>query len=414
MRPPETAIAYILGTFPTPSQTFIAREVRGLLAAGVPLHIFSLRRRAASALEPADRDWFHRVRFVPLSMSASVLAANAYFLRRDPGRYASALRLLLGLPHRPRVLMVRAMALALVAAWIAREIKRAGGCRHVHAHFALAQAEVAMAAGALLGRPFSFTAHARDIYATPSALAEKMRAARFVVTVSQYNVEYLRRLCPALARERIQLVHCGVDTNASAHADADIEDKAPPLVLAAGRLIDKKGFDVLVAACGLLRDRGLTFRCRIVGDGPLRNALARAIRDASLDDVVELPGWLPAHRLLALLPRATVFVAPSRISASGDRDGIPTVVLEAMAARLPVVATDVSGIPEAVANGVTGLLVPAGDAAALADGLQRILIGPEAGREMGQAGRRSVLASFDLTSNSRRLAELFNARCSLG
>src|SRR6202163_3020772 len=222
MRSPETAIAYILGTFPTPSQTFIAREVRGLLAAGVPLHIFSLRRRPASALEAPDREWFHLVRFAPLSLSPTVLSANAHFLRRDPGRYASALRLVLGLPHRPRVLVVRAVALFLVAAWIAREIERAGGCRQVHAHFALAQTEVAMATSALLGCPFSFTAHARDIYATPSALPEKMRAARFVVTCTQYNVDYLRHLCPDLARERIQLVHHGVDAAAYARTDVDV------------------------------------------------------------------------------------------------------------------------------------------------------------------------------------------------
>jgi glycosyltransferase involved in cell wall biosynthesis len=267
-----------------------------------------------------------------------------------------------------------------------------------------------MAAGALLGRPFSFTAHARDIYATPSALAEKMRAARLVVTCTQYNVDYLRRLCPDLAHERIQLVHHGVDANAFAETGVGVNDLAPPLVLAAGRLIHKKGFDVLVTACGLLRDRRLAFRCRIVGDGPLRTALARAIRDASLDEVVELPGWVPADRLAAMLPRAAAFVAPSRIAAGGDRDGIPNVVLEAMAARLPVVGTDVSGIPEAVADGVTGLLVPPGNADALADALQRILAGPGASRAMGEAGRRRVLTRFDLTSSSRRLAELFAAR----
>ena len=305
------------------------------------------------------------------------------------------------------MLVVRAVALFLVAAWMAREIERAGGCRQVHAHFALAQTEVAMAAGALLGRPFSFTAHARDIYATPSALAEKMRAARLVVTCTQYNADYLRRLCPDLSPERIHLVHHGVDAGTSAPPAVDVDDEAPPLVLAAGRLVHKKGFDVLVAACGLLRDRGLTFRCRIVGDGPLRSTLARTIQGASLDHVVELPGWLPPDRLAAMMPRAAAFVAPSRISASGDRDGIPNVVLEAMAAGLPVVGSELSGIPEAVADGVTGLLVPAGDAAALAGALQRILGEPDAGRQMGEAGRQRVLASFDLTSNSRRLAALF-------
>jgi glycosyltransferase involved in cell wall biosynthesis len=228
------------------------------------------------------------------------------------------------------------------------------------------------------------------------------------VTCTQYNLEYLRRLCPDLARERIQLVHHGVDATAYARTDAGVHDEAPPLVLAAGRLIHKKGFDVLVAACGLLRDRGVTFRCRIVGDGPLRASLARAIRNASLDGVVELPGWLPADRLAVMLSGAAAFVAPSRISARGDRDGIPNVVLEAMAARRPVVGTDVSGIPEAVVNGVTGWLVPAEDTASLADALHQILAGPLASREMGEAGRRRVLTHFDLTSSSRRLAELFD------
>jgi glycosyltransferase involved in cell wall biosynthesis len=357
-------------------------------------------------LERVDRAWGARVRFVPLALSPRTLAANWHYARRDARRYARAFLTVAGLPHHPGILRVRAVFLFLISAWIARQVERAGGCSRIHAHFALAQTEVAMSAAALLGVPFGFTAHARDIYATPSALAEKIRAASLVVTCSAYNAGYLRRLCPDVPAGRIQLVHHGVDAS---HFSPGENRRHPSLILAAGRLIEKKGFDVLIGACALLRDRGVPFRCQLVGDGPKRRQLMDAVRRSSLDGHVDMAGWQPAEQVARTLGAATVFVAPSRIVKHGDRDGIPNVVLEAMAAGCPVVATGVSGIPEAVVDGVTGLLVPPDDPAALADALASLLGDTGRSRALGAAARARALEMFDLSRSSEQLAALFAA-----
>ncbi|MEQ1727757.1 MAG: glycosyltransferase [Vicinamibacterales bacterium] len=406
---PERPVAYILGTFPQASQTFIAREVRGLKLAGVPMLVFALGRREPDVLEDADRVWYPDVRFAPLFLAPAVLAANVRMALHSPGRYARTFCELLALPHRPRILVLRAVALFMTAAWIAHTLERAGGCRQVHAHFALAQTEVAMAVSGLLDVPFSFTAHARDIYATPSALEEKIRAARVVVTCTDYNVTHLRRLCPELPAAHVQLVHHGVDVDeASRIAEGRrVHTDARPVILAAGRLIDKKGFDTLIEACARLHERGRLFECRIFGTGPLMAALRRRADAAGLASIVELPGWAPAGRLLDAMGTAAVFAMPSRVATGGDRDGIPNVVLEAMATGLPVVATNVSGIPEAVSDGRTGLLVEPDDVTALADALERVLTDAALSSRFGAAARARIAEEFTLQVASSRLQSLF-------
>jgi len=408
---PERPVAYILGTFPQASQTFIAREVRGLTLAGLPLQIFALGRRAPDVLEEADRAWYADVRFAPFFLAPRVLAANVGLALRAPGRYVRTFFTLLALPHRPRILVLRAIALFMTGAWIAHTIERAGGCRQVHAHFALAQTEVAMAVAGLLEVPFSFTAHARDIYATPSALEEKMRAARVVVTCTGYNVSHLRGLCPELPDSHIQLVHHGVDVDAASRIaeQRDMDAGAPPVILAAGRLIDKKGFDTLIDACAVLRERGVSFACRIFGTGPLMTELQRRVEAAGLAASVDLPGWAPAGQLLDEMGRAAVFAMPSRVAAGGDRDGIPNVVLEAMAAGLPVVATNVSGIPEAVSHETTGLLVEPDDVTVLAGALERVLIDAALSARFGAAARARIREEFTLEVASSRLIALFRS-----
>ncbi len=408
---PERPVAYILGTFPQASQTFIAREIRGLKLAGLPLLVFALSRRAPEVLEDADRAWYQDVRFAPLLLAPGVLAANLWLARRAPVRYLRTFGALLALPHRPRILVLRAIALFMTAAWVARTIERAGGCRQVHAHFALAQTEVAMAVSGLLGVPFSFTAHARDIYATPSALENKIRAARVVVTCTGYNVTHLRGLCPDVPAAHIQLVHHGVDVDAAslvaAHRGLDAD--ARPVILAAGRLIAKKGFDTLIDACAELRARGHVFECRIFGTGPLMAQLRRRTEAAGLASACELPGWAPAAQLLEAMGRAAVFAMPSRVAAGGDRDGIPNVVLEAMAAGVPVVATHVSGIPEAVSDGKTGLLVETDDVTALADALERVLTDPALSARLGAAARARIAEEFTLEVAASRLLAIFRS-----
>jgi len=408
---PDLPVAYVLGTFPQASQTFIAREIRGLRRLGVPLLIFARGRRDKEALEEPDRSWYQEVLFAPAVWGWAGLVSNLHFIVRTPGLYARTLISLLRLPHRPRVLAVRAFSLMLTGAWIAREIERAGGCRQVHAHFALAQTEVAMAVSGLLGCPFSFTAHARDIYATPSALEEKIRAAAVVVTCTAYNVEYLRGLCADVPPDHVALVHHGVEVEAKSTAyRAGRSDGSEPLVLAAGRLIEKKGFDTLVAACAELGRRGVAFRCRILGTGPLEQALRGQIRSAGLDHRIELAGWVSPETVSREMAEATVFTMPSRISGTGDRDGIPNVVLEAMAAGLPVVATRVSGIPEAVVHGETGLLVEADVPLALADALEQIVTNERLAADLGASAATRARAQFAIEASARRLAAAFRLR----
>jgi glycosyltransferase involved in cell wall biosynthesis len=404
-------IAYILGTFPQPSQTFIAREIRGLRQCGIPILIFALTRRPREALEEADRIWYDDVHFVPRVLTPSVVGATLQLLGRSPSKVLRACARVIALPHRPRVLALRAIALSMAATWIARTIERLGGCRQVHAHFALAQTEVAMVVSALLGRPFSFTAHARDIYATPSALEAKMQAAATVVTCTAFNVEHLRGLSADLPADRIQLVHHGVDASAASRVAArrqpQIACSTVPVILAAGRLVEKKGFDTLIAACGQLRRNGIAFRCRIYGTGSLLTRLRRQVVAGSLTEVVELPGWISPDRLLEQMGGAAVFAMPSRVSRGGDRDGIPNVVLEAMASGVPVVATRVSGIPEAIVDDVTGLLVQPDNAIAFAHALQRILTDDRLAAELGARARARIDEEFTLQVASERLARLF-------
>jgi len=407
---PERPVAYVLGAFPQASQTFIAREIRGLRQLDVPLLVFALGRRNPGALEEPDRAWYREVRFAPLALGWATLASNLHFIARGPRLYWRTLLSLLKLRHRPRVLVLRAFVLMLTGAWIAREIERAGGCRHVHAHFALAQTEVAMAVSGLLGCPFSFTAHARDIYATPSALEEKVRAAAMVVTCTAYNVDYLRGLCRDVPSEHFRLIYHGVDVEGLGAVAGDRSSRtveSEPVVLAAGRLIEKKGFDNLVAACAELDRRGVAFRCRILGAGPLEQALRQQSQAAGMNHRIEWPGWMAPQAVIRQMAAATVFTMPSRISDTGDRDGIPNVVLEAMAVGLPVVATDVSGIPEAVRHGETGLLVKPDSPIALADALERIITDAELAADLGASGARRVRALFGIEASSRRLAAVF-------
>ncbi|MEQ1907334.1 MAG: glycosyltransferase family 4 protein [Vicinamibacterales bacterium] len=404
----EPPIAYVLGTFPQASQTFIAREVRGLLRRGVPLMVFALGRRGQSELEPPDREWYDQVRFVPRALAPSVLTASLHFFRRDPLQYVRALWSLLILKHRPRLLVLRAPVLFLRAAWIGRAIEQSGGCRHVHAHFALAQTEVAMAVSSLLGTSFSFTAHARDIYRSPSALEQKIRAASVVVSCTGYNVEHLRQLCPPVPPDRIQLIHHGVEVGTlPTRARQTSGAVAAPLILAAGRVVEKKGFDTLVAACRLLRTRGISYSCEIYGSGPGLATVRRHVEEAGLGDSVMLPGWASTERLLEAMSRATVFAMPSRVSKGGDRDGIPNVILEAMSMGVPVVATRVSGIPEAVEHEVTGLLVSPDSPEQLANALERVITNPEEAGRLTSAACARAHSEFALDVSSARLASLF-------
>ncbi|MGL5009611.1 MAG: glycosyltransferase, partial [Paracoccaceae bacterium] len=221
-------------------------------------------------------------------------------------------------------------------------------------------------------------------------------------TVSDYNAAHLRTLCPEAAG-RIHRLYNGIDLTLFTPTEAPV----PGRILAVGRLVEKKGFGVLVDACAILRDRGVGFDCRIIGDGPLQEALAAQIGTLGLAAKVRLVGQMPQERLAGELGTAAVATLPCVVTPDGDRDGLPTVLLEAMGMAIPVVTTTVTGGPDIVAHGETGLLCPPNDPAALADALATLLADPFRARAMGAAARLRAERLFDLTTNVAHLAAHF-------
>jgi glycosyltransferase involved in cell wall biosynthesis len=294
----------------------------------------------------------------------------------------------------------------LHAGYLAQQARQAG-VERLHAHFAHGATRVAMLASMLTGLRFSFTAHARDIYtANRVLLREKIEGAEYVVTCTRANQEYLQELVEPGQRGKIILGYHGVDVEKFTPAAPGGGEDAP-LILSVGRLVAKKGFPDLLSACGILRRKGYDFRCLLVGDGPERPALEAMVRTLDLGGVVGMPGSHSQEELLELYRRATIFALPCRILENGDRDGIPNVLLEAMAVGVPVVSSTVSGIGELVRNGENGLLVRERDERALAAAIESLVQDAALRARLSRNARATVAAKFDAAVNSQRLARLF-------
>jgi glycosyltransferase involved in cell wall biosynthesis len=294
-----------------------------------------------------------------------------------------------------------------LAVHIARLLRARYPTDHIHAHFMDRAALVAVIAGRLLGKPFSVTAHASDIYLDPVLLPEKMAEAKFIATCTRYNESHLRSLCKDASRADVRCIYHGLDIRT--YIPNERAPRHRPLLLSVGQLKDRKGMHHLVEACGHLRDWGVEFDCEIIGDGDRRDRLNEMIERHGLGGHVSLLGAMPHEVVLEKYRVATVFVLPCVTSVDGDRDGIPNVILEAMAMELPVVSTVHSGIPEAVQDGRTGILVSPGDSLGLADALARLIKDKELSREMGRAGRKRVSEMFDPNRNVKELLSEFLA-----
>ncbi len=397
-RDEDGRIGYVLKMYPRLAETFILNEILAHEAAGLDLEIFSLR--------PPTDGCFHRdlgrVRAVARYLPGPSVRAEFLWTglcqahKRWPG--ADLLDLAEGEE-------AEAVHQAIV---LAQDVEERG-ITHLHAHFATAATSVARLAALMTGVPYSFTAHAKDIYCDVAVgeadLRRKLRDAASVVTVSDYNLEYLRTRFGADA-DRVRRIYNGLDLQELGYAPPE---GRPPIVAGVGRLVEKKGFGDLVDAAALLRKRGRAFRCEIIGDGVLRGALAEQVRRLDLGEHVELTGALPRGEVYRRVASAAVLAAPCVVAADGNRDGLPTVLLEAMALGTPCVSTPVTGIPELVREGETGLIVSERDPGALADALERLLDDERLARRLAQNARTLVEADFDIERNSVALREVFGA-----
>jgi glycosyltransferase involved in cell wall biosynthesis len=427
---PARAIGYVLKGFPRLSELFIASEIRRLERLGVPLHIFVIKRSDESIRHGIINEIAARPQYLPEAGSVSAISLWRW-LAQYFGDFAPSLghvmrRRPLGLMHamvlaaaqairarrglRPRKVYVKEL---LQAAALADRLLDADDVTHLHAHFCHGATTVTWLAAVMMGLPFSFTAHAKDLYCpslNPAGLlGRKIAAASFVVTCTDANRQHLKRLANGTPVHRVyhglnaelaSLLH--TQTAARAQHDGVLR------VLGVGRLVRKKGFDVLVEALALLGSRGMQWRAVIVGeDGEAGHHLRQQIADRSLSHRIILAGPLSQSALYQEYRRADVICLPCRIDEDGDRDGIPNVLVEAMACGVPPVTTAVSGIPEVVADGVTGLIVPVDDPVATANAIERL------GRDRALAERLAMNASarvrecFDGDRLAADLARLF-------
>lgn len=404
----QVTVGYVLKVFPRFSETFILTELLELERQQVNVRVFSLRpstepRRHADVMRLQAP-----VRYVPQATwreLPALLPAHVRVALRHPHAYARALWRALRRRH------LGSWKHFVQAGWVADRAAREG-IRHLHAHFASVATSVTHHVRRLGGPTYSFTAHAKDIYLDDTNehdLRRKLSAARFAVTVSEFNLRHLR---PLDERSALVRIYNGLDLAQFAYVERPAvpeRDGASesPLILAVGRLIEKKGFEYLVHACALLCNRGVDLRCKIVGSGERETQLRQLVDQLGVGERVELLGPLPREQLIALLPQASVLAAPCVVGSDGNRDGLPTVLIEAMARGVPVVATDVTGIPELVRHAETGLIVKQRDALALASAIERLLGDRELAARLARAGRRIVEERFDVRRNVGSLRLLF-------
>ena len=392
-------IAYLFERFPSFGQTFTYREIAELVRQGAEVTVFSIRRPAGEPAQDWDDNIVRGVSYVPdepalvkeveAAVRGGELPAEAVRAIDAWGRESDFLRL-------------------YQAVHVGRRLHELG-IRRVHAHFAGMAARTVYWMRQFFGIEYSITAHANDIFAPRDfavSLEKIVADAAAVVTVSDFSAEHLRRQFPASA-SKIHRVYNGIDVGAFQQASFD---NKPPLIVGVGRLIEKKGFADLISACRFLVERGCAFRCEIIGEGPLHDGLAAHIAHSQLEAVVHLAGPRSQSHIASRLAAAAVFALPCTVESGGGMDNLPTVIMEAMAAGLPVVSTPVAGVPEMVQPGVTGELVPPGDSLALANAIEQIISDTERARRLGAAGRALAAERFAIERNVQSLGAILAQR----
>jgi glycosyltransferase involved in cell wall biosynthesis len=397
-------IAYLLNSFPCLSETFIVQEILELECQGLPLHLFALSEPSVNKQAEGVWDGQAPITYISRHSRLTLLAIALRRFLRTPWRFLRTVIIMVAHYRRGSVL-----GHLLYAAYLADQLVYEG-IPHLHAHYATTPASVAQLVHLLTGISYSFTAHAHDIYLSPKdTLAYKMRTARFVVTCTAYNERYLAGIDLRFGTH-IHCIYHGLNLRIfPSHASIASLPLASPLILAVGRLVEKKGLSYLLRASRILKDQGYNFTCRIVGDGPLRQVLEAEMRELDLIDKVEMWGAASHKQVIEMYQQATIAALPCIIGKNGDRDGIPNVLVEALYMGVAVVSTPISGIPELITSEVSGLLVPPQDSTALAIALARLLDDTLLRCRFAAAGRETVLERFDMARNTIRLLHLLCA-----
>jgi glycosyltransferase involved in cell wall biosynthesis len=393
-----TNFAYLFERFPSFGQTFCYREVAELARQHIAPPIFSIRNPKGEPPQDWDAHIVERVDYLPeekqllegvqRALKKRKLTTDVVAALNEWGRRTDFLRL-------------------YQAIYVGLRLREMG-IEHVHAHFAGMAARTAFWINKFFQITFSFTAHANDIFVPTQfeiGLDKLVDAARAIITETDYAALFLRQRFPDRA-SRIHRIYNGLDLAEFGRADFR---SIPPLIMAVGRLIPKKGFSDLIRACALLAQRGKPFRCEILGEGPVENNLRKQIEQLGLQHCVILAGAKPQSQVRRGLLAANVFALPSVIDPEGGMDNLPTVIMEAMATGLPVVSTNIGGIPEMVVENETGFLVQPGDGVAMAEAINKIIGDASAAERLGQSGYARAQRLFSIDKNVRELCALISS-----
>ena len=400
MNLPRTA--YILLWFPKPSETFVFWEILGLRKMGVPLKVFTLYGKLNSGLSNEMQRVSSRAERLGLSFLPRAFKDILYWFKRDRALTRKVLRTSLFRRWRGIEKTGESFWAVFCAFHLARRFSQ-NNIHHIHAPWAGGPATAAWVASRLTGIPFSFSARAWDIRPPDGALPAKTRDAAFVRCESRHNLNYMAGFTGGDAA-KIHVVYNPITLQDV--GKAPVRMKAPYKLLAVGRLVKKKGFEHLISACKTLKDSGLDFHLKIAGDGPLNRQLQRLTHKLDLGNRITFLGHVPHDRISGLMCAADVFLMPSQVAPSGDSDGLPTVISEALLHILPVVATDVAGISDLIEDETTGLLVPQKDPSAIARAVGRMVGDRTWALEMAERGRLKALYMYDSEKNNRMLLEL--------
>lgn len=395
-------LAYFINQYPKVSHSFIRREILALEEFGHKVERFALRSDEAELVDPVDQDEFNKTAYILSGSKLNIILTGLATFLKQPFSFFSTMLFAIKLGFRSDRGVLRNFAYFLESC-VLLKWQRQKDIQHIHAHFGTNSTTVVMFAHLLGGVGYSFTVHGPEEFDKPEfiSLADKIKHSRFVVAISSYGRSQLYRWISLEQWHKVKIVHCGLDDEFL----ADDENKKPNVsnqLVCVGRLCEQKGQLLLLESMKSLRDSGVDCKLVLAGDGPMRAEVERRISEYDLSDRVEITGWIASEQVKTLLIESRGLVLPS------FAEGLPVVIMEALALYRPVITTYVAGIPELVRNDHNGWLIPAGDSDALTISMKSLLdADSQALSMMGENGHKAVNEQHNIRTEAAKLAEYF-------
>lgn len=396
-------IGYVVSLFPCWSETFILNEIIELNKRGIEVTIFSIRKDLEEFIQENSRPFLKQTKY---PHSLGIIASALYWLLREPFAFLGLFWLVLRKKYPSQRILIRNIWCILVGGYFSR-FARKNKLTHLHAHFATYPALTALAMSKLSGIPFTFTAHAHDIFLDKTLLKEVAKNAKAVVAISDYNRQYIADYCGNGVASKIKVIHCGVNLSDFQPFNKD-HNGLQKTIVSIGRLTEMKGYEYLIKALHRIRD-GIDFECHIIGEGQLKNALQKLIEELGMETRIFLDGVLDSSKVKTMLNKADLFVQPSVWNDKDGQDGIPLVLMEAMASGVPVISSNISGIPELVKEGKTGLLTQPGNVEELSRKILTLLTDKDLQSRLTAVGKKKIEEEFDVVKNVEKLIEVFSS-----